>query len=405
MPGSAQSAAYAVAAATLSRASWRATGRPTTRRPSRVATASAMTMLPARVGLDGVDDLRVAGAAAEVAFERGADGVAVGARLALQEGERGQEHSGRAEAALHGAVAHERVLQRVQAAVALEAPQRHHRAAAQAGGQHQARRHRPAVEQHRADAAHALVAAFLDVEDAERLAQQLEQRLVGAHVDLARPAVEDEPRDHRRARSTARPSARRPSTPATWRRYAPDTNASEGGASASRATWAARASASAVGSRPRSASSAARACTGRSATPPKARRASSTRPRRSRLTSATTATIAKSPARRESSSTAQPYAGTAAISTPVTISPGVSAVVSGPVKNSRAARVRRPDAEATASRASSAVMTAGSSAAGSACARLPPTVPSVRTRTLPISRAASATTGHRRAIASDSSNW
>src|SRR5947208_3520892 len=259
-------------------------------------------MALAHVGLHRVHDLRVSGAAAEVALQRGADRRAVGTRLPLEEGQRGQEHARRAKAALHGAVAHERILERMQATVALEPAQRHDGAAAQPGRQHQTARHRASVEQHRADAAHTLVAALLDVEDAERVAQQLEERLVGAHLDLARAAIEDEPRDHRRARSTARVSARRHSTPATWRRYAPDTKASEGGSSASRAICAARASASGDGSRPRSASSAARACTGRSATPPKARRASSTRPRPSRLTSATTATMAKSPARRPPSS-------------------------------------------------------------------------------------------------------
>src|SRR6266704_2977918 len=309
----------------------------------------------ADIGFDRVHDLRVARAATEVALERGADRLAIGPRLALEEGQRRQQHAGRAEAALHGAVAHERLLQRVQATVALQPAQRDDGAASQPGGQNEARGHRPPVEQHRADAAHALVAALLDVEDAQRVAQQLEQRLVRAHLDLSRAPVEDEARDHVRpsARATARASAH----------------------------------------------------TGRSATPPKATRASSTRPRRSRLTSATTATTAKSPARRESSSTAQPYDDTASISTPVTISSAVSMVVNGPVKNSRAATVRRPDGDATASRASSAVITAGSSAAGSACTRLPPTVPSVRTRTLPISRAASPSTGQRRAIASDSSSW
>src|SRR5260370_9775628 len=340
-------------------------------------------MALAHVGLHRVHDLRVSGAAAEVALQRGADRHAVGTRLPVEEGERGQEHARRAKAALHGAVAHERVLERMQASVALESAQGRAGAAAQPGRQHQAARRRAPVEQHGADAAHALVAALLDVEDAERVAQQLEERLVGAPLDLARAAVEDEPRDHRRARSTARVSARRRSTPATWRRYAPDTKASEGGSSASRATCAARASAWLDGSRPRSASAAARACTGRSATPPNTRRASSTCPRPSRLTSATTATMAKSPARRDSSSTAQPCAGSALISTSVRISSGASAVVSRPVKKSRAASVRRPDAPASASRASSAVITSGRSAAGSPCPRLPPPLPTVRPPTYP----------------------
>src|SRR5438445_548812 len=285
MPGSAQSAAYAVAATTLSRASCRATGWPTTRSASRAATASAIAAaFRSHVRLDGVDDLGVARAAAEVALQRGADRRTIGPRLALEEREDGEEHARGAEAALHGAVTHEGLLQRVQAAVALDPAQRRHGPSAQGRRQHEAARRRPAVEQHRADAAHALVTALLDVEDAERVAQHLEQRLVGAHLDLARPSVEHQARDHARpsARATARARARRQSTPATRRRYAPDTNASDGGSSASRAAWAARAIDSVVGSRPRRASSAARAWKGRSATPPKATRASSTPPRRAR---------------------------------------------------------------------------------------------------------------------------
>src|SRR2546428_517832 len=211
------------AATSLSRASWRTTGWPTTRSASRVATASVMAVLAADVSLDRVDDLRVARAAAEVAFQRGADRLAIGPRLALEEGQRRQQHAGRAEAALHGAVAHERLLQRVQATVALQPAQRDDGAASQPGGQNEARGHRPPVEQHRADAAHALVAALLDVEDAQRVAQQLEQRLVRAHLDLSRAPVEDEARDHvcPSARAPARASARPPTTPATWRRDAP----------------------------------------------------------------------------------------------------------------------------------------------------------------------------------------
>src|SRR5216110_92536 len=137
IPGSAQSAAYAVAAATLSRASWRGTAWPTMRRASRVAIASAIAVRLAHVRGDRVDDLGVAGAAAKVALEGGADRLAVRARLALEECERGQQHARRAEAALHGAVAHERVLQRVEPAVALEPAQRDDRAPAHAGRQHE----------------------------------------------------------------------------------------------------------------------------------------------------------------------------------------------------------------------------------------------------------------------------
>src|SRR2546430_551586 len=211
----------------------------------------------------------------------------------------------RAEAALHGAVAHERVLQRVEPAVALEPAQRDDRAPAHAGRQHETARGRTPVEQDRAHAAHALVAPLLDVEDPERVAQHLEQGLARAHPDLARPAVEDPPPGHRAsapsdwiARATARASARRPSTTASRRRYGPDANASDGGSRRSRAISAAPASTAAVGSWPRSASSAAAARPGRSATPPSARRASATRPPPATRTGATHDTRPKAPAPR-----------------------------------------------------------------------------------------------------------
>ena len=56
---------------------------------------------------------------------------------------------------------------------------------------------------------------------------------------------------------------------------------------------------------------------------------------------------------RANSSTAKPRAGEVGTSTSVTISSGASAVVSGPVTKSRAAMLRRPEADATVSRASS----------------------------------------------------
>src|SRR6266545_3946805 len=88
IPGIAQSPAYAVAAETLSRASWRITGRPISRygRPSHgppkpplrssrpgkavalLELGSATLRLP-RVDLQRIQDLGVAGTAAEIPFD------------------------------------------------------------------------------------------------------------------------------------------------------------------------------------------------------------------------------------------------------------------------------------------------------------------------------------------------
>src|SRR5436190_14960597 len=119
---------------TLSRASCRTTGRPTTRSPGSMATASATPVRLARVRLDRVDDFRVAGAAAEVALERTTDLVARRRRMSLEERERRQQHPRRAEATLHGAVTKKRVLERMELTVALETAHGHDRPRAHGRG-------------------------------------------------------------------------------------------------------------------------------------------------------------------------------------------------------------------------------------------------------------------------------
>src|SRR2546421_9677912 len=65
--------------------------------------------------LDGIEDLRVARAAAEVAGERLADPLARRRGIVGEQRLRGEEDAGRAVAALRGAELGERLLQRVQA--------------------------------------------------------------------------------------------------------------------------------------------------------------------------------------------------------------------------------------------------------------------------------------------------
>src|SRR2546425_1125768 len=164
------------------------------------ATALATAVVSPRVGLDGVEDLRVARAAAEVALERRAEVVTARARAAFQEGEHGEQHAGRAEPALHGAVPHERLLERMEPALALEPADGEDRAPSRGGREHEAARHRPAVEEHGARAADALAAAFLDVEDPERVAQDLEQRLAGPDVEVSLTPVDHETPTRARSR-------------------------------------------------------------------------------------------------------------------------------------------------------------------------------------------------------------
>src|SRR5581483_9179265 len=65
-------------------------------------------------GLDGADDVDVAGADAEVAGESLADGGLVGVGLVAQQLERGDQDAGRAVAALEAVVLPERLMERVQ---------------------------------------------------------------------------------------------------------------------------------------------------------------------------------------------------------------------------------------------------------------------------------------------------
>src|SRR5213593_5261191 len=72
------------------------------------------------VGLDCVEDLGVAGAAAKVTRERPANLVAARARVALEESQRSEQHPRGAEPTLDGAVPDERLLERMERPVALE---------------------------------------------------------------------------------------------------------------------------------------------------------------------------------------------------------------------------------------------------------------------------------------------
>src|SRR5262249_60326465 len=88
-----------------------------------------------------------------------------------------------------------------------------------------------------------------------------------------------------------------------------------------------------------------------------------------------TAASAKSPARRATSSNAQPVLGKSrGNSTSVTISSSLRSVVSDPVKKQRASATRLPCSDRILIFASSSTAIIGSSAAGYASDRLPPLV-------------------------------
>ena len=98
----------------------------------------------------------------------------------------------RAIAALRRAEIGERVLQRMQAAVGRQALHGRDVTAVAVDAEHQTRQHRLSVEQHRARAALAELAAVFRAGQIQVLTQHLEERLVRGERDLGRLAVDGE---------------------------------------------------------------------------------------------------------------------------------------------------------------------------------------------------------------------
>jgi hypothetical protein len=126
-----------------------------------------------RCGLaDGPEDPLIAGAAAEVAGEGFADLVVSGVRVLLEERFDRHHEAGRAEPALETVVLHERLLDRVQRAVGGgDALDGRDLRSVRLGGEDQAGPHGNAVDDDRAGAAHAVLAAEMGASEAAVLPQ------------------------------------------------------------------------------------------------------------------------------------------------------------------------------------------------------------------------------------------
>src|SRR4051794_26352529 len=72
------------------------------------------SFVPRSSGENGVEDLAVAGAAADISAQRGLDLVDAGARLLVEQLRAGHQHAGDAEAALHRRVGDKGLLERVE---------------------------------------------------------------------------------------------------------------------------------------------------------------------------------------------------------------------------------------------------------------------------------------------------
>src|SRR3989449_1826596 len=151
-----------------------------------------LTSQASRGQFDGLVDLDVAGAAAQVARERRLDLPAVRSRVVAQQRKGGEQERRGAVAALRRAQLGERVLQRVQLPARGHPLDGLHSAPSARLAEHEAGQHGPVVQQHGAGAAFAQLATVLRSGEAEVLAQHFEQRLVGGKRDLGRLAVEVE---------------------------------------------------------------------------------------------------------------------------------------------------------------------------------------------------------------------
>ena len=143
----------------------------------RVA-VSVTSMLTA--GLGGgehrLDDVVVAGAAAQVALQADAHLGLGGVGLLGEQAGRRHDHPRRAVAALQPVVLHERLLHRVQLAVGGEALDREDVGAVGLDGEHRAALHRLAVDVDGARAARRRVAADVRAGQLELLAQELHEQ-------------------------------------------------------------------------------------------------------------------------------------------------------------------------------------------------------------------------------------
>src|SRR3954471_5118047 len=191
--------------------------------------------LLAGCGLDGVEDVPVAGAAADVSLQRLADLVVGRPRIAVEQSLRAHQHPGSAIPALQCVVVRERLLQRMQLVVGrresfdgLDL-----RAVGLDREQHAALDQRAVVD-HRARAAVAGVAADVAAGQVEVVADEVDQEAPRLHLALVRLAVHRHGDRLARLRfhqplSVACLTARTATISARWRRYSLDACTSDGG--------------------------------------------------------------------------------------------------------------------------------------------------------------------------------
>src|SRR6202022_4191165 len=201
---------------------------------------------------------------------RGGRGEQLGAR---------HDHAGRAEAALHRVARPERLLERTEAVGRSEALDGGDARALELDGQEQAAPGAAPVDQHRARAADAVLAAHVGAGEREVFPEEVRERAARLHHALHRRTVDGETHPQslgRCGRGAGRHDPRRPtawrrassvSTVARCRRYSAEAWTSVAGSQSAAAAAPARAGVAASRGAVATSASAARRRTGRSATP------------------------------------------------------------------------------------------------------------------------------------------
>src|SRR6267378_2123362 len=338
--------------------------------------------------LHRLDDLLIAGAAAQVSADRIANLLFGRIRIRIQQSLGGDQHPWSAVAALQAVRLAEAVLQDAQRSVGFgETLDGGDAVAVRLHGIHEAGTHRLAVEHHRARSADTVLAADVRPGKEQFFTQPVHQRQARRHLGRSRLAVDLDRNGAKGlvhctllALSHASRSARAARTAARCRRYSALACRSLPGCASLAAAWAAPFRAASSSRVPTKHAAIFGNASGVPPTPPSPNAARTQRPSPSVAIWAAAATIAKSPWRTEISVKAEPvcrqdHAGQWISSRHS--SPRADAVI-GPAKNFSASSVRVPLPERSSMRAPSTCATSGSSAQGSACARLPPIVPRFR---------------------------
>src|SRR5829696_1415057 len=345
------------------------------------ARSSVVSVISSRL-LDGFDDIDVPRAAADVALDRLADLPLARARVRVEQILGGHEHPRRAVPALQRMRLAERLLERMELVVLREPLDRVDRRAVGLDSQHHAALDRVAVVEDRARAAVARVAADVRSGQLQIVSDEVDEQPARLDLALVQLAVEldlDRLLSHPLLLACA--TARIASTSARCLRYAPDPLTSEGGSRPALRT----------ASRTLSSSGREVTTTGTADTQPIATRASP-------FTVAATLTMPVPSLPTVTEKKPSPVPPAVGMETFVSSSPGPTAVMYTPRKNSSAATVRVPPAPAMVMVAPVATISGGRWFVGSFEQTLPPTVPRLRTWTSAIRDATSPRIGRRSCI-------